>query len=175
MTNRETSIITVRVDKEIKDELEKMSNKETTNLSNTVNRILKEHITWDRFKSDLKFVSFNQKITRELFLNLNSKKIEELSSVNSKSFEDACEYIHGKVDFNTFIETIDHWLVDSNFVFRHIMIENSDRYVINHEYGKNFSTFLLETFSQNVEKLGYKISDKIIGEIKLSFKIKKVE
>lgn len=174
MTNKDTSIISVRIKKETKDKLEKISDKETVNLSTMTNRILTNYTDWNYFGRDLQFTILIAPIIKELFENIKKDRLEKIMNIGAESFEHICEYVCGEYNFGSFIQTMDYWLAESNFQFRHLLIGNSDKYLITHGNGTNFSNFILHVFSSNVEKMGYVIKDSKIEDKKIAFTIQKV-
>lgn len=174
MTNKDTSIISVRIKKETKDKLEKISEEETVNLSTVMNRILTNYTDWGYFGKDLQFTILISPIIKELFQDMKKDRLEKIMNIGAESFANICEYICGEYNFGSFIQIMDYWLSESNFQFRHLLIGDSDKYLITHNNGINFSNFILYVFSSNVEKMEYRIKDSKIEDKKLVFTIQKV-
>lgn len=174
MTNKETNIITVRVNKKIKDEIESIANQEKINLSTVLNKILTEHVEWNRFRNELQFITLNSEIVKEIFNSLDEKKLQNIANIGIKTFENICEHIQGEINFESFIATLDRWFNNSNFNFRHITMGDSDKYFIIHNNGINFSKFILGIVSSNIEKFERKLTNTKVEANRILFTIEKV-
>lgn len=174
IANEDTTIITIRVNKKTKEKIEHIADLQKVNLNSMVNKILIEYADWEILKKYFDFVQIRGVIIAELLKNPDDKSLAKVFRIVSKSFRESIEFIYGEFNFNNFITVVDHWLTNSGFKFRHFIINNSDSYLISHEYGKNFSRLIFAIFSENIEDLKYKISSLVIEDEKLSFKIEKI-
>lgn len=134
-----------------------------------------EYADWVVLKKNLDLIPLTAEAIGNLLKNANEKSLQSVFDMISKSFRENIEFMYEKFDFHYFILMVDHWLTDSGLKFRHFVLEDSDKYLISHNYGKNFSKLVFAIFSENVEKLEHKIIDLIVEDEKLSFKIKKIE
>ncbi len=175
MSNNDTAIITVRVNKKTKEKIENIANSNKVNLNSIINKILIEYADWEILKKYFDFVQIRAVIIAHLLKNADEESLEQVFTEVKKSFRESIEFIYGEFNFDNFISVVDHWLTDSGLKFRHFNINNYDTYLISHDYGKNFSRLIFAIFSENVDSMGYKISDEVVEDQKLSIKIKRVE
>ena len=175
MTNEDTAIITIRVNKKIKEKIETIADLHNVNLNSMVNKILIEYADWEILKKYFDFVQIRGTVIAELLKNSDSKSLESVFKKVSTSFRENSEFVYGEFNFDNFITVVDHWLTNAGFKFRHFTINDKDSYLISHSYGKNFSKFILAIFSENLESLNYNISSQVVEDNKVSFKIQKIK
>lgn len=174
MSNKDTNIITVRVNRKVKDDIANMADSNSMNLSSLVNKILTEYTEWGRYSNELDFVTLNSDILKKIFDSIEESKLSGITPSSSRYFLNICEFINGESDFDKFITVFNHWLNYSNFNFRYLVNNDSQKYVINHNGGTNFSIFLTNTISSNIENFGRMLSDVKIENQLLKFTIEKI-
>lgn len=174
MSNKDTNIITVRVNRKVKDDIANMADSNSMNLSSLVNKILTEYTEWGRYSNELDFVTLNSDILKKIFDSIEESKLSGITPSSSRYFLNICEFINGESDFDKFITVFNHWLNYSNFKFRYLVNNDSQKYVINHNGGTNFSIFLTNTISSNIENFGRMLSDVKIENQLLKFTIEKI-
>jgi hypothetical protein len=174
LSNKDTNIITVRVNRKVKDDIANMADSNSMNLSSLVNKILTEYTEWGRYSNELDFVTLNSDILKKIFDSIEESKLSGITPSSSRYFLNICEFIHGESDFDKFITVFNHWLNYSNFNFRYLVNNDSQKYVINHNGGTNFSIFLTNTISSNIENFGRMLSDVKIENQLLKFTIEKI-
>ena len=172
----DSSIITSRVKEDVKRKLEEECELRNITLNTLIGQILTKHVKWDRFAEEVGFV-YTTKIDTKAFLNsIPVKRIEEISRKQCKTgLVNAVDFIQGEFNFENFIKTLDLWIESSNIKFRHITTNNAEKYIIQHELGKNWSVYLTSLVEAVSWDLNYGITGKVINEQNVSFVIKKVK
>lgn len=170
-----SSIITSRVKEDVKKKLEEECELKNITLNTLIGQILSKHVDWDRFAENIGF-TFTSKVAIKAFLELLSEEqIEKITHNQCKdAMKSSIDFIQGEFNFESFIKTLDQWIGSSNIPFRHITTKDSEKFVIQHDMGKNWSLYIVSLAEATSWDLNYGIGKKIIGEQSVSFEIKKV-
>ena len=171
-----SSVITSRVREDVKMKLEAESKSKNVTLNSLIGQILSKHVDWDRFTEDVGF-AFMSKVDLKAFLDLiPQKQIEKIAQTQGKdAMKSTIGFIQGEFNFENFIIILDLWLGATNVRFRHITTTDGEKFIVQHDMGKNWSLYLatlVETISWD---LNYGVSKKIISGQNVSFEIKKVD
>lgn len=175
MGTKKTSIISVRVEASVKESLSIEGELENLTLNTLIGRILKRHVEWEKFAEDIGFISSTKPFLRSLLDSVTDKKVEEIAKTTCKSaFRDAVIYRGGKLNLLEFLKTLDLWLSSSHIPFRHIIKNDSERYIIQHELGHKWSLYITILISSILGDIEYKIVNLVKTEQSVSFKIEHV-
>ena len=96
MSNKDTNIITVRVNRKVKDDIANMADSNSMNLSSLVNKILTEYTEWGRYSNELDFVTLNSDILKKIFDSIEESKLSGITPSSSRYFLNICEFINGE-------------------------------------------------------------------------------
>lgn len=174
MGNKNTSVISVRVNDGIKQKLEVESEMTAITLNTLISKILTKHTEWDRFAEDVGFVFLTKQFLRALLDHIDEKTITTIAvSTCRGAMRDAMIYIKGQVNHESFLGAVDLWFGASHLPFRHIQKDDVDKYVVQHELGKKWSIYLTTVINSILNEIGYRTSDQRIGEQSVSFEITK--
>ena len=171
----ESTVISFRIDKKIKESLEIECELENQNINHILNQIIQKHLKWDKFAKEIGLVFISKSIFRNILKKLTDSEIRLLATTICRvTFRDATVYMKGDFNYKNFIEIIDIWITNSHIPFRKIETEGIIKYVIQHNLGKKYSIYLLTTFGILFSELGYVISNKQLAEDVLTFEIPKL-
>lgn len=150
-----TSVITIRVPDFIKNELLNISESNHLTLNANIAKILIQYIEWEQFVEDAGFVYTNKIFLKQLFKNVDEKEIVKIAKEYCvESLKTSVLYIHGELNKNTLLKTIESWLRTSHIPFRCIQKHDEPHYVIQHSLGKKWSLYLntvIETIANEVD------------------------
>jgi len=90
------------------------------------------------------------------------------------AMKDATIYMYGEMTVDTFIKSLDSWLAASHIPFRHIKNNDEDKYVIQHELGNVFSSYLITVINAILNEFKYRASKQDLTDQSISFVIDKV-
>lgn len=166
-----TDIITIRVPKLLKEQLEKTSKKNHSNLNTLINQILVKKMHWDEQLTSLGWLPFDPYTIREILKYLTEDEIVEISKISQKKVIKGIQFIYGDTDLETVADFFDTWLNDANMIFRHTHDLDSHKFIVHHELGKNWSTLTTKITEGFVKELGYQITDLDEKEDSYSFTI----
>jgi len=170
-----SSIITSRVKEDVKRKLEDECKSKNVTLNTLIGQILSKHVDWDQFVDDVGF-SFMSKVDLKTFLDsIPEKQIEKIAQTQGKdTLKNTIDFVQGEFNFENFIKTLDLWIGASNVPFRHITTADGEKFIIQHDMGKNWSLYLTTLVEAISSDLNYGISKNIVNGRNVSFKIKKV-
>jgi hypothetical protein len=172
---KKSAIISVRVDEETKNKLEIESEMKSTTLNTLIGQIITKHVSWDRFAEDIGFVFLTKPFLRAILAHVPEKEMTNIAvTVCRGAMKDATVYMYGEITLESFIKSLDSWLTASHIPFRHIKDRNTDRYVVQHELGNTFSSYLITVVNVILNEFRYRTSNQEITDQSISFSIEKV-
>lgn len=165
-------MISIRINDDEKGILSVEGDLEGITLNALIGKIISKHIRWDRFVREIDSVCINKKSLTVLLESLDSTKIEQMCNVNSIiSMKDAILFSKGNFTFENFLSVFDMWLDSSNISYRHISMDNFDRYIVKHGLGKNFSLFLNSLIEKILHELDVPLTDVNYNSEHISFEM----
>ena len=152
---RQTESLTLRIDKEMLDDLRKESEQKTLSLNTLTNQIIKSYIKWysPAQKAGIMFVP--KCLLIPIIDNLAEYQIERLAEQFRKSgYEETLLMMSKEYSLPVILDLFDSWLNVSNMQFDRKSSEGSLTYIINHGVGRKWSLFLEKVFWYIVKDLG---------------------
>lgn len=172
---KKSAIISVRVDEAIKSKLEIESEMKSTTLNTLIGQIITKHVSWDRFAEDIGFVFLTKPFLRAIMSHVPEKEMTNIAvTVCRGAMKDATIYMHGEITLDSFIKTLDSWLTASHIPFRHIKDSDVDKYVVQHELGNVFSSYLITVVNAILNEFKYRASKQELTDQSISFSIEHV-
>jgi len=153
-----TDIITIRVPKSLKEQLEKNSKKNQLKLNTLINQILSKKMHWDEQLTKLGWLPFDPFTIRKILNYLTEEEITEVSNLSHQKVIKGINFIYGDTSIQNIADFIDTWLGDANMVFRHTEYSESHKFLVHHELGKNWSIFVNKVVIGFVKELGYSLT-----------------
>lgn len=170
--HKKTAVISVRVSEDVKDKLETESEMDGTTLNTLTSKVLTKHVEWDRFAEDIGFVFLTKPFLRSLLERIDEETIKRIAVSTCKSaIRDAIIFIKGEINMGSFLSAIDLWFGASHMPFRHIVKQDSDRYIVQHDLGKKWSIYIVTVINAVLSEMGYKTTDQKIDDQSVSFEI----
>ena len=171
---KKSAIISVRVDADTKNKLEIESEMKSMTLNTLIGQIITKHTRWDRFANDIGFVFLTKQFLRAILSHVTEKEMANIAvTVCRGAMKDATIFMYGEITMDTFIKSLDSWLEASHISFRHIIDNDTDKYVIQHEIGNVFSQYLIIVINSVLNELKYRTSKQEITDQSISFVIDK--
>lgn len=153
----DTDTITIRVPCSLKDQLEEMSEKQEITLNLLINRILSKNVKWDSHLAKMGWLHVQPSSTKEIFSRLDEKKISEIAESIKNDVINGIKFIYGEATLQNTVDFIETWLESTNSTFRYIENENSHKFIVNHEMGKNWSDFAIKVTKEFTKQLGFEV------------------
>ena len=117
------------------------------------------------------WLQFDPSLVREMFKQFNESQIKEIAQSIKGDVINGIKFIYGDATLQHTVDFIDSWLTVTNMTFRHSENDNSHKFLVNHQLGKNWSTFAVTTSKLFLKDLGLKIGDIHIDKDSYSFSI----
>lgn len=172
---KKSEIISVRVDANVKHKLEAESEMKSMTVNTLVGQIITKHVSWDRFAEDIGFVFLTKPFLRAILSHVPEKEMTNIAvTVCRGAMKDATVYMYGELTVETFIKSLDSWLAASHIPFRHIEDNDVDKYVIQHELGNVFSSYLITVINAILNEFKFRATHQDLTEQSISFVIDKV-
>ena len=172
---KKSAIISVRVDEDTKNKLEIESEMKSMTLNTLIGQIITKHVSWDRFAEDIGFVFLTKPFLRAILSHVPEKEMTTIAvTVCRGAMKDATIFMYGEITLDTFIKSLDAWLAASHIPFRHIRDNDTDKYVVQHELGNVFSSYLVTVINAILNELKCRASKQDLTDQSVSFVIDKV-
>jgi hypothetical protein len=171
-----SSVISFRIDSKTKDLLEAECALENVPVNQTLNKIVQKHLTWDKFAKEIGLIFISKSIFRNMLAKLSDKEIKVLATTICRgTLKDATIFMKGDLNCENFLEIVDMWFTNSHIPFRKIVLENQNKkYIIQHELGLKYSTYLFTAIITLLSELGYSVTNKQLEDNTLIFEICKL-
>lgn len=171
-----TENISFRLSKIQLDQLRQEAEQKRISLNTLVNQIIDSHVNFVSNASKAGMIPVSKSVIIELLEGYNEEQIKAIAERTQKKIRiDRALQLRGKYDFATLVDIFVSWLNASGFSYRHDKdLENESRhtFIVQHNMGRKYSLFLLESLIANCEpvitrKIEYTITDnclQITGE-----------
>jgi len=171
-----SSVISFRIDSKIKTALETECDLENVSVNQTLNKLVQKHLTWDKFSKEIGLIFISKSIFRNILIKLTDAEIKVLATTICRgTLRDATIFMKGDLNCKNFIEIVDMWLTNSHIPFRKMVLENENtKYIIQHELGTKYSTYLFTAIATLLSELGYSTKNNQSDDKTLTFEICKL-
>lgn len=152
---RQTESLTLRIDKEMLDDLRKESEQKTVSLNTLTNQIIKSYIKWYSPAQRAGIMFVPKCLLIHMIDNHAEYQMERLAEQFRKSgYEETLLMMSKEYSLPVILDLFDSWLNVSNMQFDRKSSEGSLTYIINHGVGRKWSLFLENVFWYIVKDLG---------------------
>ncbi len=139
----ETAVISFRINKKLKQALEDECQLKNISVNQSLNKMVDNHLRWEKFADELGLVFLTKGIFRELLANMDEKELQILASTICRSaLKSGTVFMKGEFNYQNLIEIIDMWLSHSHIPFRRIPVDHHDKYILQHDLGLKYSLYL---------------------------------
>ncbi len=143
-----TKTISVRVSTEIANSLDDESASIGINVNTLITQVLKKHTQWERFERELDILHISKQSAKKLFSSLSEGEVKALAGSSCKAMlMDIVLFVKGQLNKENLLEIISILLSANNTSFRHIKTSTTEKFIIKHNLGKNYSLYLGTTIS----------------------------
>lgn len=165
-------VISFRIDSESKKLIEEEAKISRITTNQVLNDMVRKHLKWDRFASEIGLLFISKQIFRQLLQNIDEKDLKILAtSVCRSTLKDATLFQKGNISFKNLLETIDLWIEYSHLNFRRFTEDGKEKYVIQHDLSSKYSTYLFTAISALFSEYGFIVGKGDLSEHMLSFEI----
>jgi len=175
MEKSKTDVVSIRIDDDLKKKLIEESELKQVNLNILINQVLSKHIGWDEVGNKMGWLFLTKRSIGAFLAPLDKNSIISIAeTVGKEEFRNAVQFSYGMVDYNTTVRFMEAWLQNTETKYSHMYDLNQNKYIIQHEFGKNWSIYFLKTLDSLFQDLGYKFTEQMADELSCSFQIEKV-
>jgi hypothetical protein len=175
MSDKHSSIISVRVSDEVKNALILESELEGVTLNTMIGKILLRHVEWDQFSAGVGFVMTTKPFLRNVLDTLSDVELKKLAmTICRTAFVDAVIFITGSLTIVNFLKVLQLWLSVSRIHFRHVLQDGKDKFIVQHELGEKWSLYFSTLMGSILNEIGYRPVDIASTQQSISFVIEKV-
>lgn len=145
---KDSRTISVRVPADIADLLDDESTSIGTSVNTLITQVLKKHTQWGRFERELDILHISKQSAKKLFSSLSEGEVKALAGSSCKTMlMDIVLFVKGQLNKENLLEIISILLSANNTSFRHIKTSTTEKFIIKHKLGKNYSLYLSTTIS----------------------------
>jgi hypothetical protein len=152
---RPTESLTLRIDKEMLDDLRIESEQKMVSINTLANQIIKSYIKWYSPAQRAGIMSMPKSLLIPIIDNFAEYQMENLADQFRKSgYEETLLMMSKANSLPAILDLFDSWLNVSNLQFDRKSTDGSLTYIINHGLGRKWSLFLEKVFWNIVKDLG---------------------
>ncbi len=166
-----SSIVSIRIPQKYKEKLIEKAEQENLTINTIVGKMIQDQMDWKEYAESIGFVLVTKALLKLLIEDANENKLLKLAQENKSAIKNVIKYVHGEVNLDTFLHTLNLWLSNNHLAHRCTVKNNVLQYVIHHEMGKKWSKYLYHLNNLILIDIGYKIMDEGIEDDTLSFEI----
>jgi hypothetical protein len=175
LSEKKSSILSVRIHDAIKKKLIVESELEGVNMNTLISKILTDHVEWDKFAEDIGFVSVTKPFLRAILEALDEDVIKHVAITACRSaFKDAVIYTRGALTYENVITTLDLWLSSSHIMFRHVK-KDTEKYIIQHELGERGAVYFSTFINAVLNDIGYRTTNEVNTQQNIVFEIERAD
>jgi len=152
---RPTESLTLRIDKEMLDDLRLEAEQKMVSINTLTNQILKSYIKWYSPAQRAGIMFVPKCLLIPIIDNFAEYQIENLAEKFRESgYEETLLMLSKEYSLPVILDLFDSWLNVSKLQFDRKFSEGSLTYIINHGLGRKWSLFLEKVFWYIVQDLG---------------------
>jgi len=171
---KKTSILSIRLYEDEKTSLNTESQIKNITVNSLGRQIISKHVNWYRFTDDMHYIMITKSSLQILFEKADDIAINNMTSNMHNKLKKTAVFIYGENNIKNILSVIDMWLDACSIPFRHITDFHIEKYVINHNIGKNFSEYLYRLINSALVDVGHIIKNQTIDESCITFEIERV-
>lgn len=152
---RQTESLTLRIDKEMLDDLRTESEQKMVSINTLTNQIIKSYIKWYSPAQRAGIMFIPKSLLIPIVDNLAEYQMETIAEEFRKSgYEETLLMMSKEYSIPVILDVFDSWLNVSNLQFDRESRDGSLTYIINHGLGRKWSLLLEKMFWYIVKDLG---------------------
>ena len=134
--------VTFRFDNEILSKMRNEADHKRISLNTLASQIFQSYVEYDMYTSRAGMVSFPKSLLVRLMNRLSEQEVEQLSEYIAKNdFKEMTLLVKNDYNLSAFLDMIESWLRVSGIGYRRDVIDSVQRFVIQHDMGKRWSTY----------------------------------
>jgi hypothetical protein len=135
--------VTFRFDNDILKQLRSEADQKRISLNTLARQIFQTHLEYHTYASRTGMVSFHKSLLVRIMNRLSEREVDELSEYIAKNeFKEMTLLMRNEYTLSAFLDLIEAWLRVSGFGYRRDVIDGVQTFVIQHDMGKRWSTYI---------------------------------
>jgi predicted transcriptional regulator len=164
--------MTFRLDDEVLKRLRIESNNKQISTNTLVNQALRRFLDWGMYEPTGGFVLLHKHVFTHIFGKLTQKEIVDIASrIGKDEVKNMVLFMKGKIDITAFLSWFEVRMIHSSVQVSSIHENDSHRYVMKHELGKNWSLYHKTVLELIFNEVFHKKINVVIDKSMISFEI----
>jgi hypothetical protein len=152
--------VTLRFDANMLDELRKESEHKRISLNTLATQVFRTHAEYGSMSAKAGMVSFHKSLLVRMMDGLSEDEIVKLSEYIAKNeMKDTILLMKKRYDVGAIVDFVESWSRVSGFEYRHDVVDDTHSFVIQHDMGKRWSTYIANVLKHSFSGVGAKWAD----------------
>ena len=151
----ESESITFRIPAKVLNELRQESEKKQVSLNTLTNQIFTDHIVWHTYAKQTGLFYVSKPFISRVANELTEGQLSSLAEEEVKRIKDLALLIRDEFTTSSFLDMTEDWARISGFSYKREISEggSTNRFIIQHDLGKNYGFLLRAMFRIALENL----------------------
>lgn len=170
--SKKSVTVSLRIPKDVMDNLNDEANIDNISLNSLVNKILKRYMEWNKFEDKASLIPLSSVAVKELFEGLNKDQVIYLAKDVVKAIYDIILFMQGRVDINTLISWYLQRMKYCSEISEKRDNDENRNIIFKHELGENWSLYhktIIESICRDILSMSVKVD---ITNSTIKFKIR---
>lgn len=164
--------IYVKFDPEVRATIERQAEMEDTTAAAVVEKMVSQHVYWDKFMKEVGFLSISKAFIRSVLQEMRDDQIRKIAVTTCKAaFKDAVIYLQGEFTVKGFLNAFETWTTGQRLPFKHKIEGNRHAFIVQHDLGRKWSVYMSTLLTGVLSELGHKMVEAKDGESWYSFSV----
>ena len=164
--------MTFRLDDVLLKRLRAESNNKQISTNTLVNQALRRFLDWGMYEPTGGFVLLHKHVFTHIFGKLTQKEIVDIASkIGKDEVKNMVLFMKGRIDMSAFLSWFELRMINSAVQVSCTRENNSYRYVMKHELGKNWSLYHKTVLELIFNEVFHKKINVMISKSMISFEI----
>ena len=172
MATKNTETASFRLDSKNLEKLKKEADQNNLSLNQLINQIIEDYVNFRSVAKSAGFMSIPKPVMIRMMEKFSEDDAKKVGIEHSeKDVESILCMLRNNYNVDDFLDTIEYWVKDSGFSFRHDVENGLHKYVIHHDLGKNWSWYMSEFISKTIEKMIERKVDSVVTGNLIAFNV----
>ena len=167
MPTKNTETASFRLDSYNLNKLKKEADDDELSLNQLLNKVIGDYVNFRSVAKSAGFMSIPKPVLIRMMKKFSEEDAKKVGKEHyEKDGESILYMLRNNYSVDDFVDTIEYWVKDSGFSFRHDIENEVHKYAIHHDLGKNWSLYMSEFICGTIEKMiERKVDSKITGNM----------
>lgn len=147
--------VTFRLDNAVLSRLRIIAKHEGISLNTLANQVFKNFVDWDATATKAGWLVFHKTALKEIINNVNEDTLKKLAVQTADYVKDVTLVMSERHDLESYLSMLRHRAKKSGFVLIESHRGPGRRLILQHDMGKNWSSFFKAHYERMLQNLGY--------------------